>query len=134
MFVLVVGFKNEYIYLCQALTGALQQPPLQSRLHQEQAAPEPTSKRPREKDVSTFTPYIFTHLQRLTYIMQTIDVYIGWITQGKDAKRKDFALKKLLKCLDTEEAKTELRDLCNIIGESHEDPECNAMLLQVIFV
>ena len=66
--------------------------------------------------------------------MQTIDVYIGWITQGKDAKRKEFALKKLLTCLDTEEAKTELRDLCNIIGESHEDPECNAMLLQVICV
>ena len=69
--------------------------------------------------------------------MQEIDVYIGWISQGKEGateKKKGFALKKLLNCLDTEEAKAELRDLCEIIGESQEDPECNAMLLQVIFV
>ena len=110
--------------------------PLQSRHQQEQPAPEPTSKRPREKDVSTSTPYIFTHLQRLTYIMQEIDVYIDWISHGKDSvkKKKEFALKQLLGRLDTEEAKTELRDLCEIIEESHEDPECNAMLLQVILV
>lgn len=66
--------------------------------------------------------------------MQGIDVYIGWISQWKE-KKKEFALKKLLARLDTEEAKTELRDLYEIIGMSQEEgPECNAMLLQVIFV
>ena len=54
--------------------------------------------------------------------------------ESTKAKQKEFALKKLLAQLDTEEAKEELRDLAEIMGNSAVKSEKFAALVRVICV
>ena len=50
------------------------------------------------------------------------------------AKKKEFALDKLLAQLDTEEAKEELRNLAELIGDSPGESESSAAMVRVICV
>ena len=64
-----------------------------------------------------------------------VDGLIKWFTgDSTTAKKKEFALNKLLAQLDTEEAKEELRDLAEIMGNSAVKSEKFAALVRVICV
>ena len=64
-----------------------------------------------------------------------VDGLIELLTEeSTTAKQKEFALKKLLAQLDTEEAKEELRDLAEIMGNSAVKSETFAAMVRVICV
>ena len=64
-----------------------------------------------------------------------IEVLIKWFTgDSTTAKKKEFALDKLLAQLDTEEAKEELRNLAELIGDSPGESEDSAAIVRVICV
>ena len=63
-----------------------------------------------------------------------VDGLIKWFTGDSTTAKKEFALNKLLAQLDTEEAKEELRDLAEIMGNSAVKSETFAAMVRVICV